>query len=730
MSRLSRSKERLREALPLSWKLALKRLGFGLVRSVVRLAAGGRKAAERVLLSATTHGLDIHRAWEVNNAPRPPFALSFGAHDFLFLMNAASGLKTAGPSPDRPVRTSIIIPVHNKAEFTFQALRALMREIDFGDTEIIIVNNASTDETKQVLAYLGDLIRVINNQANLGFVDACNQGAAAARGRYLVFLNNDTIILPDWLEHLLTTIEGDDTVGAVGSMLLYPDWRIQEAGAIVWRDGAAFHYGWGKSPEDRRFNFAREVDYCSGASLLVRKDLFDRLGGFDRRYSPAYYEDTDLCFGVRALGYKVVYQPASRLIHYEGATAGTDTSGGFKQYQVVNRQKFFDKWRDTLLHEQYPNDPRPAEFAANRKSGPYIFVFDDMIPAPDRDAGSARMFFILKSLAAWSKPVFVAVGKTKRPEYERMLWKEGIETVSVLEYPRLLKKRKVQAAILSRPFVAEAVLASIRRASPDTKIIYDMVDAHFIRLRREHELTGRGETAREAARYHKMETRLARASDVVWCASTEDKRVVERLAPGKSIAVVPTIHAPCDRGRSFEERKHLLFIGNMRHRPNADGLQNYLDEIHPLVRNALQGVMLHVIGEGATAELEAYAGDDVLFHGHVRDAGAMFRECRVMVAPLRFGAGAKGKVGEALAHGLPVVTTPIGAEGMGFADGQELLIADTAAEFAEAVARVYNDRELWQQLSEAGYSFVQTHLTPAVVGKIINDSVKQTSERS
>jgi GT2 family glycosyltransferase len=717
-------KERVRETLSLSLKLRLKRLVFGTLGSALRAAARLYNFAARVGESAAAHGLDLHQAWDVKARPQPPHAHPFGASDFLFLMRGASMGKAAAKTSGRPARVSIIIPVFNKVEFTFQALRSLLREVDSADAEVIVVNNASTDETREVLSYFADFVRVVENETNRGFVDACNQGAGVARGQYLVFLNNDTVVLPGWLENLVQTIEGDERIGAVGSLFLYPDGRIQEAGAILWNRGEAFHYGWGKSPDDRRFAFAREVDYCSGASLLIRKDLFARLGGFDRRYAPAYYEDADLCMGVRSLGYKVVYQPLSRLFHYEGATAGTDTRTGFKHFQVVNREKFYAKWRDTLEREHYPFDPAHAERAANRKWATQVAVFDDRIPTPDRDAGSARMLFILRALSEWCHPVLITTSKRVWPEYERQLWKEGVETASALDFRRLLKTRGFRAAVISRPSVAEALLHPIRRADPRVKIVFDMVDAHFIRFARERDVTGDAETGREAERYRKIETRLARASDLIWCNSTADREAMQRETPGVPSVVIPTIHRPHERGLPFAEREHLLFVGNFRHRPNADAVHFLAREILPLVRQSVPEAELLLVGDGAPPEFDVYAAAGVRVLGYVPDIDPVFARARVFVAPLRFGAGVKGKIGEALAYGIPVVTSNVGAEGMSLRDGEEALIADAPRDFAEAVVRLYRDAGLWRRLSDNGYAHVEKHFGPRVIGKVINDSIQ------
>jgi GT2 family glycosyltransferase len=725
-------KERGMGSLSLSSKLFLKRVYVRTVFWCVRLAAITYSFGRRIVETAALRGLNVREAWNV--APRstrdetfkPP---PFGVRDFLFLTDKIADKKIDAARIDRTPRASIIIPVFNKSEFTFQCLRSLVREVDLDETEIIVVNNASTDETAQLLARFGSLIHVIDNEENRGFVDACNQGAARARGGHLVFLNNDAVVLTGWLDELIATVESDDSIGAVGSLLLYPDGRVQEAGAILWRDGAASHYGWGGAPDDPRYSFARDVDYCSGASLLVRRDLFNRLGGFDRLYAPAYYEDADICFGVRSLGYRVRYQPLSRVVHYEGATAGSDTSSGYKRFQIVNREKFFDKWREVLERDHFDDHPANIARASIRSNAPAIIVFDDRLPAPDRDAGSARMAFILKSLARWSRPIFVSTGNLSAPEYERRLWRDGIETARATDYPRLLKERDFSAAILSRPDVAEAIMPAIRSRAPHAKIVFDMVDVHFIRLEREARVTGDAQIAEEARRYREIEIGLARAADLVWCASPDDRREMQRAAPATRIEVVPTIHSPHSRGKSFDERRDLLFLGNFSHTPNRDAVQFFVREVLPILRESLDAVKLYVVGGNAPKEIAALASTEVWVLGYVPDIEPLFASCRVMIAPLRFGAGVKGKIGESLAHGLPVVTTTIGAEGMGLDDGAHALIADDARAFADAILRAYTDHSLWQKLSDGGFAHVAANFAPEVVRHIINDSLGETIGR-
>ena len=722
MSRPPSLKERVQRRAPLTLRIAAKRALVGTVGACVRVTARVVGAGRHLLHLAVKHGLDLDRAWPTRPQAVPSAALKdelWGARDFLLLMDAP---RARDRKSDTPVLTSIIIPVFNKADYTFQALRSLLREVDLDEHEIIIVDNASTDETPRLLAHFAAHVTVVRNEENRGFVDACNQGAARARGQYLIFLNNDTVVLPGWQRALVETVERDERVGAVGSLFLYPDDTIQEAGAIIWCDGAAHHCGWGHRADDRRFNYAREVDYCSGASLLIRKELFDRLGGFDARYAPAYYEDADLCMGVRALGYKVIYQPASRLIHYEGMTAGRDTGAGLKRFQLVNREKFVAKWREILARDHLPHDPANIARAADRKQGPHLIVFDERVPTPDRDAGSARMLFILRTLAREHRVVFVPMNRPEWPEYERRLWQAGIETASVVEYPRLLRERRFAAAVFGRPPVAAAFLPRCKRAG--LRVVFDMVDAHFLRLAREHAVTNDPQTAAEAARSRTLELKLARRSDLVWCTSLEDQKVVAAGAPGVHIEIIPTIHELHERGLPFAERQHLLFIGNLAHRPNSDGVLYFLREVYPLVRQALPLVELDIIGDNP-AEISAYADGAVRVRGYVPDVAPFWQTRRVFVAPLRYGAGVKGKIGEALAHGLPVVTTTVGAEGMGLAHKESAMIVDDAQAFAAAIIQLYTQCELWQRLADHGYEHIARHFTPARIAPVIEESIRE-----
>ena len=627
---------------------------------------------------------------------------------------------------------SIIIPVYNNLAYTHKCLLSVFQNTQYPSYEIIIINNASTDGTFEYLQKLQKSnVKTIHNTDNLGFVKACNQGARIASGKYIMLLNNDTEVQPGWLKSLVEFIENHLDCGAVGSKLIYPDKTLQEAGAIIFSNGEGWNFGRGLNPNDPRFNFVREVDYCSGAALMVRKDLWDRYGGLDEQFAPAYYEDTDLCFGIRRLGYKVYYQPASHIIHYEGKTAGTDINSGFKKYQVVNREKFQKKWQDELT-KQYAHDVRNVVMASNRAVRKNLFVSDPLIIKYDRASGSLRLFTYLKILKELGFHItFIArIGSTEL-RYRHQLQQEGIEVyendIKALEWEgfdvntkdidhtlcpnhdRIFSDRRYDYAIISFWYLGRYYIPLIREKSPDTTIILDSVDIHFVRELREAEIK-KDEKLKKKAEYLKpKELTVYNKADRVWVVTEQDKKSIESNVRNIPIDIIPNIHLVSSEAPDFDKSRDLLFVGNFAHPPNVDAVDYFIKEIWPGVSQKIPDIRLWIVGNNPPDHIKKLHSEKIIVTGFVPETKPYLLQSRISVNPLRYGAGMKGKIGEALSFGLPVITTSIGAEGMNLEDNKHALIADSPDTFINQIVRLYNDRELWQKLSAAGRAHVENN---------------------
>ncbi|MCL5267267.1 MAG: glycosyltransferase [Bacteroidetes bacterium] len=623
---------------------------------------------------------------------------------------------------DRPLPlVSIILLVYNKLGFSKRCIESILATVNYSNYEIVVTDNASTDGTYEYMSELAnrlEKVRYVRNDSNLGFVGGCNTGVANARGEYVILLNNDTIVNKGWLESLVEFAMKTPDCGAVGSKLIYPDGRLQEAGGIIFSDGNGWNYGRGMSPYDPKYNFVREVDYISGASLMVRKDLWDEIGGLDDRFSPAYFEDSDLCFEVRKHGYKVYYEPKSSIIHFEGTTNGTDVNTGRKRYQIINRPKFVEKW-EKELSEHYPNDPRIVEKASSRGIIGRIFVTDPSLPMFDRAAGSLHLFNILKALRALKYHVTFVAGNWSNKEYYKPLLEElGIETYAgdpdmmaflglsapykKIDYARLFEEREFDYAIVDFWYHAEYYVPFIRKYSSKTTIIIDTEDVHFVREIREAKVKGNRELEKLAIENKKRELAVYKKADRIWAVTEEDKKALKKENLHVPVDIRPVIHELPLVKNGFDDRSGILFVGNFNHRPNIDAIEFFSKEVFPIVAKSLPGVTLNVVGNNPGEKVRTLASDNILIRGYVRDLSQYYGNCRVCVAPLRYGAGLKGKVVEALSYGVPMVTTSIGIEGMGLHDRSEVMVADDPNEMADKIVQVYSNKEVWEQISARG----------------------------
>jgi GT2 family glycosyltransferase len=618
------------------------------------------------------------------------------------------------PASERP-RVSVIIPVYGKLEYTLRCLVSIGASREQTSFEIVVVDDASPDTTGEVLSRCPG-IRYVRNEQNRGFLDTANRGAAEARGELLLFLNNDTVVLPGWLDRLVETLEQTPDAGLVGSRLVYPDLRLQESGGIVFRDASATNWGHGRDPFNPSYTFLRDTDYVSAASALIPRALFEQIGGLDTRYRPAYYEDTDLAFAVRAAGKRVLVQPASRVVHHEGVTNGTDTAVGPKRHQVENQARFRVKWA-SVLDAHAPYGEVSAHELDRRAKRRVLFVVGNT-PRPDHDSGSIDLFETLRILVALgSRVTFVPALPLRIPGVPDVLGHDGAYTEALerigIECPvfpyepsleRLLRERgrELDLVILTRARIAHRFLPAVRRYCPHAKVVFHSLDLAHVREAREATLKRSPLLHLVARDTKRRELRAARDADATFVITDAEAAELRRLVPEANVRVLPLVRALPSVRATPDGRRGVLFVGHFRHRPNVDAVQFLVREVWPHVRRAAPGTVLHLVGSATPEAVSALATDDVVVHGHVRDLAAMLAQVRATIAPLRFGAGLKGKVAESLAHGVPCVATSVGVEGSGLVHERDVLVADDSEGLARQTVRICADDTLWRALSAAG----------------------------
>lgn len=610
-------------------------------------------------------------------------------------------------SPD----VSIVIPAYNKVEVTYLALCSLLVAQNDASFEVIVVDDASTDETARLEEIVSG-ITVLRNAQSQRFIRACNRGAEAAKGEYIVLLNNDVEVTTGWLDELLAAFDRFDNVGIAGSKLLYPSGELQDAGGIVWSSGNPWNYGNSQNAEDPRFCYARQADYLSGAAMMVPAALWRDLGGLSSYMEPMYFEDTDFAFKVREAGYSTWFIPSSVVYHYEGMTSGTDVKSGFKKFQEVNRPKFKRRW--AKAYSAFGKEGQNPDLEKDRGIVGRVLFIDYTTPRPDQDAGSYAALQEIRLVQSLGYKVsFLASNMAHLGSYTQDLQKMGVEMiyapfyVSQSEY--ITKHAKdFNAFYITRYYVAQEVISQLRSLAPDARVIFNNADLHFLREIRAAQADGDTAAMEKARKTRAEEMEIIEQSDIVLSYNDVEHSVIQAYSEGKAkVAKCPwVVEVPPNRP-PLEGREGLSFLGSYRHHPNADGVLWFIREIFPAASGRAGPLDLSIYGSGMTPEILSLASDTIRPIGFVKNIEEAFDKHRIFVAPLRSGAGIKGKVLSALSHGIPCVLTSVAAEGIGLRSGHDCFIAETPEQWADAITRLMQDDDLWMKISDNARAYMQ-----------------------
>ncbi|CAD5929182.1 O-antigen biosynthesis protein RfbC [Planktothrix tepida] len=625
---------------------------------------------------------------------------------------------------------SIIIILYNRAELTLSCLTSLIRN-SFQSFELILVDNNSTDTTRQLLKQINGA-KIILNEQNLHYLLACNQASKIAQGNYLLFLNNDTQILGDSISSAFNTIKSSKDIGAVGGKLILPDGTLQEAGSIIWQDGTCLGYGRGDSPNAPQYLFQRSVDYCSAAFLLTPRDLFLQLGGFDEDYQPAYYEETDYCIRLQKIGKKIIYDPNVNILHYEFASSShTGSSDHAIALMEKNQQLLKQKHKD-WFKSQYPCDLKNLIFARTqaREKQKRLLYIDDRIPHPWVGSGYTRSHSILSHLVKLGYSITFYPGDLRYLEDWSTIYADIPQTVEIMRGYGLvmledfLRERQgyYDLVFVSRPHNIKHLNSILVKENflNSAKIIYDAEAIFSIRDYEYKRLNKINFTEEERQKAITEEIKLAKNSHHIITVSPQEKQ--QFIQQGyTNLSILGHTFSPYPTPKPFAERQNLIFVGSIYEleSPNADSLLWLTHEIFPLIQNQLdQTIELIIIGNNTVEEIKQKINNlnnsSIKLLGKVDDLIPFYNQARLFVAPTRYAAGIPHKVHEAAAYGLPIVTTSLIAQQLGWNAEIELLVADDPVNFAQQCVKLYQDSNLWNKLRKNALNRVEIECSATV----------------
>ena len=622
---------------------------------------------------------------------------------------AADGLAPAIPAFSTPAdpRLSVLIKLGQDPARLARCLHALGQHLGGVPSQVVLVGRPSP------------AIEDLAKRAGLAFVDAGTRppsawpglAARGAKGGHLIILDDSIVVLPGWLEALLETFERFPRAGAVGACQLHADGG-STAGGIIHSDGNLEWRGEKAPVGHHDFASVQEAEFCSLSALAVPASVWASVGGIDESFATTLYGAADFAVRLRAAGHRVLYQPFSRVAAVEPGQDDTVAQ------LLDDRSRLAARWCTAPGAGEPASGPVPWLWPSRAR--PRALFVDQLTPAPDKDAGSALVRAFMAILQAWDYEVtFVAAHSLESAgRYTDDLRRSGVTCAStpfVEDAAAFLEKEAAgfDLVILWRTPVASRFMSIIRRHAPAAKVVFHTVDLHFLREERQAVLSDSRELVTNADRTRDLELDAIRDADCTILVSRHEAEVIDSRMPNAKTRVIPLIIDVPGRLAPLDGRQDVVFIGGFRHQPNIDAVLFLAAEIWPLVRLALPSVRLIVIGGNPPEEIQRLqdTGKGIEIRGWVEDLTETLRHCRLTVAPLRFGAGVKGKIVTSLAYGVPCIATPVAVEGMGLEPGRHVMVAEQAPDLARMIIQVYGDPQLWQSLSDSGLDFARRNFS-------------------
>ena len=633
---------------------------------------------------------------------------------------------------------SVIMVLHNQFELTMLALGSL-RANHASDIDLVLIDSGSTDETCNIEHYVKGAT-YFRFDANIGYLLGCNAALQFATGDAVLYLNSGSELAPGAIEAALHRLRCDRQVGAVGGMILRSHGLVQEAGKIIYRNGSTLGYGRDVSPLAPEVNFARDMEFCSGVFLMARRSLLSNLGGFDEAFTPASYEDADLCLRIRQAGYRVVYDPGVIVHHLEYGSAANARAS---ETEVGPDRQIFAAKHAGYLAGRPPRDEQRQVFdrMADTQRKRVLFV-EDTVPLRLIGSGFVRSNDIVREMAAqgYAVTVYPLNGCPFDVAGVYADMPDGVEVMhdrSTEQFRGFMAQRRgyYDAVWVARTHNLTTVRTALEQAWTDPApgmfgcLPPVVLDTEAIASLREHEqaaLAGRPFDLDAAVR--------SELQDCAFCARivaiNEVEAALLRDVGLRDVTVVGHVREPRPTLLPFVQRAGMLFVGAI-HRmdsPNYDSLCWFVDEVLPLIERELAWeTRLTVVGyTGAEVNLDRFRDHPrVTLRGPVGDLESLYDQHCVFVAPTRFAAGMPYKVHEAASFGLPVVVTELLRRQLGWEHGRELLAADATdpAAFARHVVAVQRDEGLWHDLRAAALHRLYQDHNRAIWSAAIRDAL-------